>query len=43
MKLALMTVNLVVGFAAIALMLRTLRWKQAIAREDESLAERSRP
>jgi hypothetical protein len=43
MKLVLMTVNLVVGFVAIALMLRTLRWKPAIAREDESLAERSGP
>jgi uncharacterized membrane protein YbhN (UPF0104 family) len=43
MKLALVTVNLVIGFAAIALMLRTLRWKQALAREVESVAERSRP
>jgi uncharacterized membrane protein YbhN (UPF0104 family) len=43
MKLALVTVNLVLGLTAIAVMLRTLRWKQVIAREDASLAERSRP
>jgi len=31
MKLALMTVNLVIGFSAIALMLGTFRWRKAIA------------
>jgi uncharacterized membrane protein YbhN (UPF0104 family) len=39
MKITLMTVNLVVGFAAIGLMLRTLRWKRFIARRSERLAE----
>lgn len=34
MKLVLITVNLVLGFAAIALMLRTLRWKRVIAGDD---------
>jgi len=32
MKVVLMTVNIVVGFAAIALMLRTLRWRQLLQR-----------
>jgi uncharacterized membrane protein YbhN (UPF0104 family) len=31
MKLTLMAVNLVLGFTAIALMLRTLRWRRALA------------
>jgi uncharacterized membrane protein YbhN (UPF0104 family) len=31
MKLVLMTVNLVLGFGAIALMLRTLRWRHVLA------------
>ena len=31
MKVTLMTVNVVVGFAAIALMLRTLRWRRLLA------------
>ena len=31
MKIALMTVNLVIGFSAIALMLGTFRWRKAIA------------
>jgi uncharacterized membrane protein YbhN (UPF0104 family) len=43
MKLALMTVNLVIGFTAIALMLRTLRWKQAIAGKGSDVPERPRP
>jgi hypothetical protein len=38
-----MTVNLVIGFTAIALMLRTLRWKHAIAGESPGVAERPRP
>lgn len=33
MKVTLMMVNLVVGFAAIALMLRTLRWRRALSAE----------
>jgi hypothetical protein len=31
MKLVLMTVNLALGLTAIAVMLRTLRWRKAIA------------
>jgi uncharacterized membrane protein YbhN (UPF0104 family) len=31
MKIVLMTVNLVLGFGAIALMLRTIRWRHALA------------
>jgi len=32
MKITLLTVNVVVGFAAIAVMLRTLRWRRVLAR-----------
>jgi glycosyltransferase 2 family protein len=41
MKLALMAVNLVIGFAAIALMLRTLRWRRVIAGDAARVVERS--
>jgi uncharacterized membrane protein YbhN (UPF0104 family) len=34
MKLALMTVNLLIGFTAIALMLGTLRWRKAMTGDD---------
>ena len=40
MKLSLMTVNLVVGFAAIALMLRTLRWRRALAEHEPRFTDR---
>jgi uncharacterized membrane protein YbhN (UPF0104 family) len=40
MKLTLTTVNLVVGFAAIALMLRTLRWRRALAEHEPQLIDR---
>lgn len=40
MKLTLMTVNLVVGLAAIALMLRTLRWRRALAEHEPRLIDR---
>jgi uncharacterized protein (TIRG00374 family) len=33
MKLSILAVNLAVGFTAIALMLRTLRWRNLLARE----------
>jgi uncharacterized membrane protein YbhN (UPF0104 family) len=33
MKITLLTVNLVIGFAAIAVMLRTLRWRRALGRD----------
>jgi uncharacterized membrane protein YbhN (UPF0104 family) len=39
MKITLMTVNIVVGFTAIALMLRTLHWKRVLARGPDGLAE----
>lgn len=43
MKLTLMAVNLLIGFAAIALMLRTLRWRRVIAGDaSTSPAGRSR-
>jgi uncharacterized membrane protein YbhN (UPF0104 family) len=40
MKLTLMTVNLVVGFTAIVLMLRTLRWRRALAGREPGLLDR---
>lgn len=40
MKVALMTINLVLGFAAIAVMLRTLRWRRALAKREPSLIDR---
>lgn len=40
MKVTLMTVNLVLGFAAIALMLRTLRWRRALAGHEPQLMDR---
>lgn len=39
MKVALMTVNLVVGFAAIAVMLRTLHWRRVLAEQATNLAD----
>lgn len=38
MKVTLMSINLVIGFAAIALMLRTLRWRRVLA--DHATASR---
>jgi uncharacterized membrane protein YbhN (UPF0104 family) len=40
MKVSLMTVNLVVGFAAIAVMLRTLRWRRALAEQEPRFTDR---
>jgi len=39
MKITLMTVNVVLGFSAIALMLRTLRWRRALAEGAPKLSE----
>src|SRR6185312_13163207 len=39
MKVTLMTVNLVIGFAAIALMLQTLRWRRLLAEQAANLAD----
>ena len=39
MKITLMTVNVVVGFAAIALMLRTLRWRRLLSERAPELGE----
>lgn len=39
MKVTLMSVNIVVGFAAIALMLRTLRWRRLLAEQAPNLAD----
>ena len=36
MKLTLMAVNLVLGFTAIGIMLRTLRWERALAHDERS-------
>jgi uncharacterized membrane protein YbhN (UPF0104 family) len=38
MNVAIVVVNLVLGFASIALMLRTLRWRQALERDREPQA-----
>ena len=40
MKVTLLTVNVVVGFAAIAVMLRTLHWRRALAEGAPKLSER---
>jgi uncharacterized membrane protein YbhN (UPF0104 family) len=40
MKLTLMSVNLVIGFAAIGLMLRTVRWRRALAEREPRLMDR---
>jgi uncharacterized membrane protein YbhN (UPF0104 family) len=40
MKITLTAVNVVVGFSAIALMLRTLRWRRVLADQDPTLADR---
>ena len=40
MKVTLTVVNVAVGFTAIALMLRTLRWKRALGERDVGLSER---
>jgi hypothetical protein len=40
MKVALLTANLVVGFCAIALMLRTLHWRRALAEGEPGLTDR---
>jgi uncharacterized membrane protein YbhN (UPF0104 family) len=37
MKIVLLTVNLVIGFSAIALMLRTLRWQRVLAERSPDL------
>jgi uncharacterized membrane protein YbhN (UPF0104 family) len=39
MKVALMAVNLVVGFSAIALMLRTLRWRRALGERTANITD----
>ena len=39
MKVTLMAVNVVVGFASIALMLRTLHWRQVLAEKPPNLTE----
>ncbi|HKS79378.1 MAG TPA: lysylphosphatidylglycerol synthase transmembrane domain-containing protein [Gaiellaceae bacterium] len=39
MKVVLMSVNIVVGFAAIALMLRTLRWRRVLANRSPDLTD----
>ena len=39
MKVTLMSVNIVVGFSAIAVMLRTLRWRRVLAERDPGLTE----
>jgi uncharacterized protein (TIRG00374 family) len=40
MKIVLSTVNLVIGFSAIALMLRTLRWRRVLEERAPDLADR---
>jgi uncharacterized membrane protein YbhN (UPF0104 family) len=39
MKVTLMSVNIVIGFAAIAVMLRTLRWRRLLAERAPNLAD----
>jgi uncharacterized membrane protein YbhN (UPF0104 family) len=39
MKVALMTVNLVLGFGAIALMLRTIRWRSVLAEPEARVTD----
>jgi len=39
MKVVLMSLNIVVGFAAVALMLRTLNWRQVLAKRAPDLAD----
>jgi uncharacterized membrane protein YbhN (UPF0104 family) len=39
MKITLMSVNIVIGFAAIAVMLRTLRWRRVLAERAPDLAD----
>lgn len=43
MNIALTALNVVVGFAAIALMLKTLRWRGAVAREQHERGPAARP
>jgi uncharacterized membrane protein YbhN (UPF0104 family) len=39
MKVALTTINLAIGFSAIAFMLRTLRWRRALADQEPRLSD----